>query len=234
MSARVAPILFSLAVVALAAVLMVPNLVAQETGPPPPPPPPGEDGPPPPDDEETRERVEERIRIMRAWRLTEALELEEDVALQLFTLLDDFDTRMAPEQAALGESGQQLRSMLDEGSGTDEEIAALLAGIMETHLRLEQLRIDLIASSGAFLSPRQQAALMLFLPDFDRQIREMVRDTRRQRRRVREHRDGPPDGIRGPGPDGERGPPPGNRGGNRDGRRQRRQQVLEGWETLGE
>lgn len=234
MSARVAQILFSLAAVALAALLIVPNLVAQEPGPPPPPHPPGEEGPPPPDDEETRERVEERIRIMRAWRLTEALELEEDVALQLFALLDDFDARMAPEQAALGENGQQLRSMLHDGSGADEEIATVLASIMETHLRLEQLRIDLIESSGAILSPRQQAALMLFLPDFDRQIREMVRETRRTRRRTREPRDGPPEGIRGPGPDGERGPPPGNRGGNRDGRRQRRQQMLEGWDTLGE
>ena len=221
MSARVAQILFSLTAVALAAVLMVPNLVAQEAEPPPPPPPPGEDGPPPPDNQETRERVEERIRIMRAWRLTEALELEEGVALRLFALLDEFDAQVAPEQARLEENAQQLREMLSSGSGTDAEIAALLTRIMETHLRLENLRVDLIVSSGTFLSPRQQAALMLFLPDFDRQIRDMVRETRRTRRRVRQHREGPPDGFRGPGPDGEMGPPDGNRGRNRQERRQR-------------
>ena len=158
---------------------------------------------------------------MRAWRLTEALELDEEVALQLFTALDDFDARMAPLQMVLEESARELRELLDGGSGTDAEIEALLTGIMDSHLRLEQLRIELIESSGTFLSPRQQAGLMLFLPDFDRQIREMVRETRRTRRRSREHRIGPDGEIRGPGPDGE-GPPRGNRGGDRDQRRQRR------------
>lgn len=139
------------------------------------------------------EQLQERIRIMRAWRLTEVLDLDEVTAVQLFEHLDHYDTLIQPEQVRLNELGQRLRVLLEEGTGTDAEVAELVTQITETYLRIEQLNVERVREAGAFLDPRQQAALMLFLPEFDREIRQMVRQVRSRRARregVRRVRDG--------------------------------------------
>lgn len=179
-----------------------------------------------------RERVAERIRIMRAWRLTEVLELDQDTALELFALLDTHDALIRPEEAQLEQNARNLRQLLSAGDGDDEELSELTRAITQGHLRIEQLRVELINDSAGFLDPRQQAALMLFIPDFDREVRSMIRETRRQRRgqgpRGEGLRgDGPPgDGPRGDGPRGrpDRGDGPPFEGGNMPprGRRERR------------
>jgi hypothetical protein len=128
---------------------------------------------------EMRERLRERIRVMRAWRLTEALALDEATALRLFDHLDAFDARIYAEQDALAALGRRLQEQLSAPSPDGPEIRALVEQITSTHLRIEQLRVELVRESGALLEPRQQAALMLFLPDFDQQIQQLVRDVRR-------------------------------------------------------
>jgi hypothetical protein len=140
---------------------------------------------PPPPEPSLTEQLQERIRIMRAWRLTEVLDLDEATAVQLFEHLDHYDTLLQPEQVRLNELGQRLRVLLEEGSGTDAEVAELVTQITETYLRVEQLNVERVREAGSFLDPRQQAALMLFLPEFDREIRQMVRQARSRRTRQR-------------------------------------------------
>lgn len=140
---------------------------------------------PPPPEPSLTEQLQERIRIMRAWRLTEVLDLDEVTAVQLFEHLDHYDTLLQPEQVRLNELGQRLRVLLEEGSGTDAEVAELVTQITETYLRIEQLNVERVREAGRFLDPRQQATLMLFLPEFDREIRQMVRQARSRRTRQR-------------------------------------------------
>lgn len=211
-------VIISLVAAGIAATLAVSGLMAQ--GPIEPPQQPSSDS------EETtrpaRERVEERVRIMRAWRLTEILSLDEGTALALFELLDTYDQEVLPTQAALGQHARSLRQMLSDGSGSDAEITELTNSIMESHLRMEQAKIDLIESSASVLDPRQQAILMLFLPEFDREVRQAARELRRGRRG-----EGPGPGVEGerPGPGEFRGPR-GDRGerGDRPGFRRRDRQ----------
>ncbi|MCA9563758.1 MAG: hypothetical protein KC561_09730 [Myxococcales bacterium] len=142
--------------------------------------------PTPEEIEEQREALRERIRVMRAWRLTETLELSEEDGLPLFDRLDTYDETVQPLQARLEELGRELRDALQSETASDEDIAALTDEIMTTHLLIEEARVDAIRGTGDILSSRQQALLMLFLPEFDREIRENARQVRRShRRRVR-------------------------------------------------
>jgi hypothetical protein len=130
---------------------------------------------------ELLERLRERIRIMRAWRLTDALALDEPTALRLFEHLDAYDVRIYEQQDALAELGRRLQARLAETSPNEAELRLLIEEITAAHLRIEALRVELVRDSRAFLSAREQAALMLFLPDFDRQIQQLVREVRRPR-----------------------------------------------------
>ena len=161
------------------------ELLSAQERPPFPPGPPGMDRPAESGSAEGREQVQERIRVMRAWRLTEVLELDDQTGIALFELLDELDSTLEPQQNQMRELGQELRTHLSEGSGSDEEIANLVEELMNTHLGIEQLRVETIQSAAEILTPRQQATLMLFLPEFDREVRQMVREVRRERRERR-------------------------------------------------
>lgn len=169
------------------------------------------DDPPVPsaeDLEAERESVADRIRVLRAWRLTEELELDETTGVQLFASLDTYDEQLQEGQQQLEESAQALNQLL-QGGGTDEEISQATESILTSHLAIEQARVDLIRNSGEYLNPTQQAMLMLFLPEFDREIRNMIREVRQRR----EHGEGGPGhgrrhGMEG-GPEGGFPPPDG-------------------------
>lgn len=132
---------------------------------------------------ERRARIRERVRMLRAWRLTEVIEMDETTAARLFELLDNHDEQMAAEELALAEAGLELRQLLESGEGEDARIAELLEQIIATHLRIEEAQAQLVRDAGEFLTPRQQAALMLFLPEFNAEIRELAREVRRGRQR---------------------------------------------------
>lgn len=154
--------------------------------------------------DERRTEMRQRIRVMRAWRLTEELDLDEETGIELFAHLDAFDTRVEADQQQLSELGRQLRTFILEGTGSDEEVRAIMGEIMAAHLRIEQARIEMIEAAGTFLTAHQQAALMLFLPEFDDEIRDTVREARRGRRG--RGRDGAGPGPLALPPDGT--PPP--------------------------
>ena len=159
--------------------------------------------------ENERESVAERIRVLRAWRLTEELDLDESTGVQLFASLDTYDEQLEEVQQQLEQSAQTLNQLLESG-GTDEEISDAIESILTAHLSIEQARVDLIRNSGEYLDPTQQALLMLFLPEFDREIRNMIREVR-QRREHGEDRPGHRNrhGMEPGGPEGGFPPPEG-------------------------
>lgn len=198
---RMTPIRYGLvaALMVIVSLGAVAGLKAQE---PPEPPPDGELPDPPAREEMTeaeRHRIQERIRIMRAWQLTEALELDETTAIQLFDFLDERDVAQEEAQVQLRTSSRELRQLLESGEGSDERVAELLEQIISTHLSIEEMRASMVRDASSILSPRQQAGLMLFLPEFDRRIQQMVRQVRRERRQ----------GGDEPRPRRDRRPPPG-------------------------
>jgi hypothetical protein len=149
--------------------------------------PPGMEEPGTPEEQAARrQRMQERLRVMRAWRLTEAIEMDEVTAVQLFELLDHYDELVAGEQQQLDEVTAALRLNLEGGGGTDEEITTQVESIMQIHMDIEQLRVDLVRDSAVFLNARQRAALMVFLPEFDADVRNMIREVRQQRREMRQ------------------------------------------------
>ena len=118
------------------------------------------------------EKVRERVRMMRMWKLTELLQLDETTAAKLFPLLKQWDDKMDPLQKELA----GLRKQLKQSAQLDDKtiivlIDKLVAGQQKMHL-LHQQRI---AELRKVLSPKQQARLIIVMGKVDRAIQRTVR-----------------------------------------------------------
>ena len=116
-------------------------------GPPPPP-----DGGPPPGSPEWEEMME-RIATVRIFKLTQALDLDEQTAIKLAAYLKDKDAERMEINAQRGRTAREIKEFLDGGATED-------------------------ARAQELLTPTQQLQFVLANREFDREIREMIRKQR--------------------------------------------------------
>ncbi|HSD90475.1 MAG TPA: hypothetical protein VLB44_23280 [Kofleriaceae bacterium] len=122
---------------------------------------------------ERREKIKKRIRALRAYTLTEELQLDEATAGKLFPVLAKFDDEFDKLLLARGEIQKRLR---DAGSIKDpkaldkliDEAAANQRSLWDTEdKRLAQLR--------KILTPAQVARTLIVLPAMERKIQNQIR-----------------------------------------------------------
>jgi hypothetical protein len=120
-----------------------------------------------------RDKVKARIRAMRAWVVTEQLDLDAATAEKLFPILARYDD----ELARLLAERKQLRRALEQarqagGPAIDEALDRLIANQRARWSAEEQRFADL----RAVLTPEQAAELLDLLPEVDRKILKGLRD----------------------------------------------------------
>ena len=157
------------------AALALPSLAVAE----PPPPPPEEQ------DEEAREQMSERLRIVRAAALTEALELDEATATRLFPYLREGDRQREEIHRARREHMKALRKMVRDEAIVEAEVDRRLGKLAE--LEIEQARIQAEQLDGlkGILSPEQRIRFLLVRRHLDERVREVIREERLKRGRER-------------------------------------------------
>jgi Spy/CpxP family protein refolding chaperone len=167
----------------LIAALFLPALAAAE----PPPPPPDEQ------DEEARELMMERLRIVRAAALTEALELDEATATRLFPYLREGDGRREQIHEARRDHMKALRQMVRREAVVEAEVDRRLGELAE--LEVEQARIQAEQLEGLkdILTPEQRIRYLLVRRHLEERVREVIREERLKRGRDRGWHGPPPE-----------------------------------------
>lgn len=169
-------------------------------------------------------KFRERIETLTMWKMMEALDLDKETSNKILALRKKFETKRSTLEQSIDEDLQKLRGLVknaDQAAG-DKEMAGVIESIRGKRRQLDALRDEHFTDMSKVLSVRQQAKLIIFLKDFRREIREMVRASMRNRPLEGESRFGdggggpgperpgrPPKGRFGPPPDGPAGPPPG-------------------------
>ena len=124
------------------------------------------------------EKIRERIRTVKIWKLTEELNLSEEQSEKFFPAYNKFqadreaiedkrrETIKQLDELTLSEdpSGEQINSLLDQLESLDQELRDKKAGF---RIKLEDI-----------LTIRQIGRLYLFEMHFQRQIQEIIRDAR--------------------------------------------------------
>jgi Spy/CpxP family protein refolding chaperone len=121
----------------------------------------------------------ERIEMMRMWRMTEDLELTEEEGAALFPALRKIERERKELNRERGEIMRELRATLrGEHPDTDtlRDLLDRLERNRESARRLDDREADRVKS---LLDPERVARYIVFQHDFEREIREIILQSRR-------------------------------------------------------
>lgn len=130
-----------------------------------------------------RERVRQRIRAMRAWYLTEELDLDDTTATRLFPVLSKYDERLAEVHQRGVELRRALRRAMSGPRPDQSSIDRLMDDLLTHYDNLYRVQRDRLVAVRKVMSPSQSARLVLILPRLDDAVRREIERATKKRRR---------------------------------------------------
>ncbi len=178
------PILAALAAILLlgGAASLCPGRAAAQPGPPP------HDGPGSPEWEELMNKVA----MLRNFKMIEALDLDEQTAARLAVYLKDREEERLDVLARKGEVHRRIKDWADAGGADDAEAEELLSSALELDAQERAMEHELVEGLDKVLTPSQQLKFVLVNREFDREVQDIIREHKKDRRReIQERRRGP-------------------------------------------
>lgn len=149
-------------------------------------------------DKETHELIETLLMV----RLAEKLDLEEEETVVMVRKFKEQRKARGEHREEKHELLDQLREAIDQNA-SDEVLQKRIDALIAHEREEEQMNREFVASVSEGLSTKQRAKLLVFLYEFDREMRRLIMEARRAQ--------GPPDRPPHDGGHGPGGPPPGDR-----------------------
>jgi Spy/CpxP family protein refolding chaperone len=118
--------------------------------------------------DQLRKEVLDRMRALRAFKIVEALKLDEATSGRLFAILARYDDRemaIAAERRALM---HELREETEAAHPDDARLTATLNKLQSNRAKQHAMRDDRVKDVRKVLTPFQQAKLVLLLPRLER------------------------------------------------------------------
>jgi hypothetical protein len=148
--------------------------------------------PEPPPDEELVRRVEERVELLRKWRVIEAIDPSPELADELFPLLSHHertDRELDHERERLT---RELRRVLNEEQAHREPLHGILSSLARIRDQRCLLQKELDEELALLLTIEQRARLMVVLDDFHREVQQLIQRARRRPEVLRRDQPGVP------------------------------------------
>ncbi len=129
---------------------------------------------------EGKEKMRERMEILRMWKMMEALDLDQDAANKMMQIRRGFLRKRRELRKDIGQDFDELRKIVKSPAetGEDTKLRTLLDGIRQKRAKLKKLWEEQYDEVSKVLTLRQQAQLIVFLKDFHREFREALRGFR--------------------------------------------------------
>lgn len=124
---------------------------------------------------ERHERLQQRVEMMRIWKLTDLLNLNEEQADIFFPRYRRYLAELDSLEKQRIEIDRKIGGAIDSG---DADFADLVDKSMELEKMLVNHKHSFVLQNSELLSPRNQAALLVFEQRFHQRLREMARDLR--------------------------------------------------------
>jgi hypothetical protein len=125
--------------------------------------------------ENLRDRVREKIKVLRVTRLVEALDLDERTATRLMPIVNKTYDDIGEVARDAGEARRNLRRLLDAGANDVSQVNALVDRLVADKLKIDQMENELFREVRKVLAPAQVGRLVLVLPEINREIQQQIR-----------------------------------------------------------
>ncbi len=132
-----------------------------------------------------KERIREQIETIRMWKLTEALNLSEEQSMRFFPLFNKWEREKRQLDEERNRLLDQLENILDQERPKEREIKSLLKRLEENQTRRAKGRKDFWLQVSEILTLKQRAEYLIFQRNFERRIREIIKNIREHRRERR-------------------------------------------------
>ncbi len=131
-------------------------------------------------------RIMEKVETIRNWRLMDVLNLSQERAQKLFTILRGFDL----QRRKLMQERRVLREKLRKASRSKAvkgDIRAISLKYLNVGVELARLRVKELKALEKELSPQEEAKYVLFTERFNREIMRMIiRERMRHERKAKD------------------------------------------------
>jgi hypothetical protein len=134
------------------------------------------------ENEKTSAKIEEiakRIELIRMWKLTEELNLNEETGKKLFPILEKYDRKRIEWMEKRRKIMRSLRNSLKEGDKEGIRLAIKKWGDNEKVIR--DIKIRRLEEIKGVLTVEQLAKYILFEERFEREIRRIIFNAKRRR-----------------------------------------------------
>jgi hypothetical protein len=131
---------------------------------------------------QNRARLRERIEMVKMWKLTQALDLDEATAEKLFPLLNQYEDQQRQLRVKRAELLKQLNDELKKDSADPAILRKTVDEYKKNDAELVQTRNQRMDDLSKILSEKQMAQLIVFVPRFEREVKNLMNDVRARRR----------------------------------------------------
>ena len=129
------------------------------------------------DREQKNGKFQERLELLTMWKMMEALNLDKPTAEKVMEVRSKFVGQRKALELEIREEFRTLRKLLREepSKAVDDQLETVLGQIRDKRLKIKGLFDEQYNEVSKVLSVRQRAQLVLFLKDFHREIRSILR-----------------------------------------------------------
>jgi hypothetical protein len=127
---------------------------------------------------EERKQVRKRIDLIRMWRLTEELNLDEETGSKLFPILRQYEEKRRELARKREEFLFTLKAQFKTGKPSEDRIKGMLKEWEEIRAEEQDLNRREKDDLKEILSLEQQAKYIIFQQEFTKEMRRMIADVR--------------------------------------------------------
>lgn len=123
---------------------------------------------------EQREEIRKKIEAVRVWRMTEALKLDEKTAAKFIPVISSIEHRRAELMREQMDAMRDLRQGVASQRPDEKRLKAVIDKIELNHREMMKLREKEMEAAKDYLTIEQQARFLVFLHEFQRDMRRMI------------------------------------------------------------
>jgi hypothetical protein len=138
---------------------------------------------------EKRKAAREKLEMLLMWKLSEKLDLSEETGAAFFPIMQKYNQAQKKIIAQQKDIRKELGMALKKGN--DEKLEGLLSELRNTVKEAVSLRDSEYEELKAVLSMRQLTKYLLFRERFNREIHDIVFESRQKKHQGNGHRHGP-------------------------------------------
>ncbi len=128
-----------------------------------------------------RQKIAQRIQMIRMNAIITALGLSPAQAPTFFAVVNQFEKKLKRVRRSNHQIMQQLGQMVRYGKYKANKINALAAKLMKNQIQIKQLELKRFHAVRKTITAQQMAKLLIALPRIERRIRGLIRRAQKRR-----------------------------------------------------